>query len=124
MQLSGGDFPKELLLDSNGEKVRILDGAELHLFPKGKTPLTFSERLTFSITGTGGKSLCEWVTNVRTSRVDPPLIPEGFGPQSDLSYQTRRPRWTINTQGFRNAGDPNPAEGGRKPRERDGGVFD
>ncbi len=106
MQLSGGDFPKELLLDSNGEKVRIQDSAEFHLFPKGKDPLTFSKRLTFSITDAGGKSLCEWVTNVTTSKVDPPLIPQGFGPQSDLSYQTRRPRWTIRTQGFRNAGDP------------------
>ena len=106
MQVSGGDFPKELFLDSNGEKVRIQDGAELHLFPKGKNSLTFSERLTFSISDTGGKSLCEWVTNVRTSRSDPPLIPEGFGPGSDLSHQTRRPRWTIKTQGFRNAGDP------------------
>jgi hypothetical protein len=106
MQVSGGDFPKELLLDSNGEKAPVQDGAELHLFPKGKNPLTFSERLTFSIRDTGGKSLCEWVTDVRTSRVDPPPIPEGFGPGSDLSNQARRPRWTIQTQGFRNAGDP------------------
>ncbi|HUA61530.1 MAG TPA: hypothetical protein VML19_22415, partial [Verrucomicrobiae bacterium] len=106
MQVSGGNFPKELFLGSNGEKVGIQDGAELHLFPKGKKPLTFSERLTFSISDAGGKSLCEWVTDVRTSRSDPPLIPEGFGPGSDLSHQTRRPRWTIKTQGFRNAGDP------------------
>ena len=106
MRVSGGDFPKELLLDSNGEKVRIQDGAELHLFPKGKTPLTFSKRLTFSITDTGGKSLCEWVTNVTTSKVDPPLVPQGFGPGSDLSNETRRPGWTIRTQRFRNAGDP------------------
>jgi hypothetical protein len=106
LQVSGGDFPKELLLDSNGEKVRIQDGAALHLFPKGKNPLTFSERLRFSISDTGGKSLCEWVTAARTSRSDPPFIPEGFGPGSDLSHETRRPRWTIKTQGFRNAGDP------------------
>ncbi|HTX39137.1 MAG TPA: hypothetical protein VME43_29135 [Bryobacteraceae bacterium] len=106
MQVSGGDFPKELLLDSNGEKVRIQDGAEFHLFPKGTNPLTFSKRLIFSITDTGGKSLCEWVTNVRTSKFDPPFIPEGFGPLSDLSHQVRHPRFTTKVQGFRNAGDP------------------
>jgi len=100
MQVSGDDFPKELLLESNGEKAPIRDGAGLHLSPKR------NKRLTFSITSTDGKSLCEWAASVGTSKFDPPVIPEGFGPRSDLSFQRTIPRVTTKMQGFRNAGDP------------------
>jgi hypothetical protein len=91
MQLSGSDFPRGLSLESGGEKVRIEDGAALHLSPQRNV------RLSFSVMGKDGRALCAWATNVATAAGSPPFVREGF-------RSRRHPDRTHDD--FRNAGDP------------------
>jgi len=94
MQVLGAP-PNGASIDSGGQKVKIADGAALPLVPQR------NKRLTFSVTDTNGRMLCEWVTNVATAKVDQPFVGEGFDPWDGLS-----PLLKNHYRRFRNAGDP------------------
>ncbi len=96
MQVTGPDPPGDWFLDSGGEKVRIRDGAKLHLTPRR------NQRLTFNVVDGSGQSRCQWIPNVGTSKWDAPVIPQGFASSMKQSTESKY----FKNRRFLNAGDP------------------